>query len=86
MQSNKKKDVKVDNAILVLDEKVENTFYRVIMVCGIIIAVIGLEVWQPMIQVDGLGFLAIGLLTMAFCLLKIGKTNATIQLLSRKSG
>ena len=75
--------VAVDNATLILDERIENAIYRVLLVCGIILAVFGLEVWLPMPPVDGLGFLAIGFLTMALCMHRISKSAAVIKVLEK---
>ena len=83
--ANNGKKVPLDKAMLVLDEKIENAFYRIILVCGIILTLAGMEIWLPMPPVDGLGILAIGTLTMAFCMHKISKTNAVIAALGRKS-
>ena len=72
-----------DKANLILDERIENAIYRVILVCGIILALIGLEVWLPMPRIDGLGILAIGLLTLALCMHRISRSAAVIRALER---
>ena len=81
MQNNKKSQV--DNGLLVLDEKVANAFYRVILVDGIILAIIGLQIWRPMPPIFGFGFIVMGFLTMDICMHKMAQTQAVIRALHR---
>lgn len=62
-----KKEKAMERGILVLDEKISQTFFKVILIDGVILIVIGLLMSWPL----SLGFILLGLLTVLICELRI---------------
>lgn len=74
METNKKEvglSPEIKNGIIVLDEKISANFYKLVLVDGLIIVLVGLLAVWPL----SLMFIFLGLLTVAICefnILKIG--------------
>ena len=78
----KQKNTKLDNAIVVLDERISATFYKVILVNGMLLALLGLALTEPVPIYFGFGFLVLGLFTIVMCMVKINKNTAVIKALT----
>lgn len=60
--------------MVVLDEKIANVFYRMILVDGLILALVGLVMSEPIPTIFGFGFIVLGMFTMILCMHKISKS------------
>lgn len=77
------KPTQVDNAIIVLDEKIANVFYRVILVCSLELVLIGLVMTEPVPLLFGFAFVVIGILGMALCIHKINQSARMVSALAK---